>query len=139
MALRLKLRQGERLLVNGAVLEMGPRHGEIIIHNMANCLRGHELLQEEEATTPVRRVHFQIQMMIVDPENGDTYRERFEELLGQLEQALTNREMLERLAEVRAEVRDGRPYRGLALLRAVRRYEDVLLASPRPAPAGVAV
>jgi flagellar biosynthesis regulator FlbT len=47
MPLHLKLRRGERLLVNGAVLEVGPRYGEILVHNHTNCLREGDLLQEE--------------------------------------------------------------------------------------------
>lgn len=129
MPLHLKLRRGEKLLVNGAVLEIGQRHGELVIHNHINCLRGSDLLQQEDATTPTRRVYFQVQMMIVDPEARELYQARFEELLGQLERALVNPEILDRLAKVRAEVAGGRYYRGLALLRAVLKYEDMLFAA----------
>jgi flagellar protein FlbT len=131
MPLHLKLRRGEKLLVNGAVLEIGQRHGELVIHNHINCLRGSDLLQQEDATTPTRRVYFQVQMMIVDPEGREHYARRFEELMDQLENALLNGEILERLTKVRVEVAEGRYYRGLALLRAVLKYEDMLFAAAR--------
>jgi flagellar protein FlbT len=131
MPLHLKLRRGEKLLVNGAVLEIGQRHGELVIHNHINCLRGSDLLQQEDATTPTRRVYFQVQMMIVDPESRDAYQARFEELMDQLEQALLNGQILERLAQVRVEVAAGRYYRGLALLRAVLKYEDMLFSAAK--------
>jgi flagellar protein FlbT len=128
MPLHLKLRRGERLLVNGAVLEIGSRYGELVVHNHSNCLREGDLLREEDASTPTRRVYFQVQMMIVDPNGSDAYRARFDELTGQLEQALMNPEILERLGRVRAEVSAGRYYQGLALLRAVIKYEDLLFS-----------
>ncbi len=131
MPLHLKLRRGERLLVNGAVLEVGPRYGEILVHNHTNCLREGDLLQEAEASTPTRRVYFQVQMMIVDPSGRSGYRARFAELTEQLERALLNPQILERLGQVRAEVAADRPYRALALLRAVLKYEDMLLSRTR--------
>jgi flagellar protein FlbT len=131
MPLHLKLRRGERLLVNGAVLEIGPRYGEILVHNHTNCLRESDLLQEDQATTPTRRVYFQVQMMIVDPDGRSRYRARFAELADQLERALMNPEILERLAQVRAEVAADRHYRALALLRAVLKYEDMLFSRAR--------
>jgi flagellar protein FlbT len=131
MPLHLKLRRGERLLVNGAVLEVGSRHGELLVHNHTNCLREGDLLHQEQATTPTRRVYFQVQMMIVDPDGRSGYRARFAELTVQLERALMNPQILERLAQVRAEVAADRHYRALALLRAVLKYEDMLLSRAR--------
>jgi flagellar protein FlbT len=138
MPLHLKLRRGERLVVNGAVLEMGARRGEILIHNQTDCLREADLLRPDEVSTPARRVHFEVQMMIVDPAARAHHTARFHALVGQLEQALGSEAMRDRLDLVRREVACGRPYRALALLRAIRRYEDVLLSAARLRAAEVA-
>jgi flagellar biosynthesis repressor protein FlbT len=129
MALHLKLRRGEKLLLNGALLEMGGRYGEVLIHNQSHCLRDSEILREAEVTTPTRHVYFQVQMMIVDPANAPIYRERFAVLVDQLLQAFKKPEIARRLEEVRIQVAQGQVYRALALLRAVLSYEDMLLAA----------
>jgi flagellar protein FlbT len=131
MPLHLKLRRGEKLLINGAVLEIGQRYGEVIVHNQSNCLRGSDLLTEEEASTPTRRVYFAVQMMIVDPPQAVAHRQRFHQLCDQLCSAFVNADILARLAQVRVEVDKGEAYRALALLRAVLRYEAMILSRGR--------
>ncbi|MGR3541865.1 MAG: flagellar biosynthesis repressor FlbT [Hasllibacter sp.] len=61
----LKLAPGERLLVNGAVLENGPRRAQVRIRSQdARILRMKDAQHPDEATTPVRRACLVAQMAL---------------------------------------------------------------------------
>lgn len=72
----LKLAPGERLLVNGAVLENGPRRAQVRIRSQdARILRMKDAQHPDEATTPVRRACLVAQMALsgdLDPADAAT-------------------------------------------------------------------
>ena len=49
MPLRLKLPHGDRIIVNGAVLENGSEATMLVFHNHADILRRKEIMQEADA------------------------------------------------------------------------------------------
>ena len=131
MPLHLKLRRGERLLVNGAVIEIGSRLGEIVVHNQSHCLREAELMAEADATTPTRRLYFRVQGLIVEPHAGDQHRSAADAMIGELEEVFSNAETLARLRRVREAIAQGDAYAALSLLRAILKYEDMLLSAAK--------
>lgn len=61
----LKLGPRERVLINGVVVENGDRRGRIhILSPDANILRLKDAIHPDEATTPVRRVCYIIQLIL---------------------------------------------------------------------------
>jgi flagellar biosynthesis regulator FlbT len=68
-------------------------------------------------------------MMIVEPHHAERHRARFRTLVDQLQDVFKKPEIAERLVQIRELVEAGQPYRALALLRAVLKYEDVLLSA----------
>ena len=61
MPLKLDLKCGEKMIVNGAVLENVGPNAKILIHNLATVLREKEILTQEDAATPASRVYFSLQ------------------------------------------------------------------------------
>lgn len=61
MPLKLDLKCGEKMIVNGAVLENVGPNAKILIHNLATVLREKEILTQEDAATPASRVYFALQ------------------------------------------------------------------------------
>jgi flagellar protein FlbT len=71
MALRISLRDGEKMIVNGAIMRSVGRT-DICIENAASILRGRDLMTPEEANTPARRLYFACMMAYVEQgEPGD--------------------------------------------------------------------
>ena len=70
----LKLAPGERILINGAVIENGDRRSRLSIKTPnANILRLKDAIHPEEACTPVRRVCYVAQLVLsgdADPAEG---------------------------------------------------------------------
>jgi flagellar protein FlbT len=75
MPLSLRLKPGERLIVNGAVLRNGsPRAIELELLNHVTTLHERDLMLPEEAETPLQRLYFTVQMMHLEPEQELVHR-----------------------------------------------------------------
>ena len=65
----LNLRARERIFVNGAVLKVDRKVSLELLNDATFLLEAH-VLQAEQATTPVRRLYFIAQAMLIDPTNA---------------------------------------------------------------------
>jgi len=75
MPLSIRLKPGERLIVNGAVLRNGsPRAIEVELLNHVTTLHERDLMLPEEAKTPLHRLYYTVQMMHLEPEAHDVHR-----------------------------------------------------------------
>ena len=82
MPLKIELKPGEKFIVNGAVMVAGRSGASLALRNKAVLLRGRDVMQEEEATTPARRLYFTLMLMYIDPDNRASHAERFAGYLG---------------------------------------------------------
>ena len=86
--LRITLRDGEKAIVNGAVLRAVGRI-QIAVENQVSILRGREVMQPEEATTPARQLYFAAMLAYIDPANRDQHQDNVVALIGNLVATLT--------------------------------------------------
>jgi len=107
MPLRLVLRPGETLVINGAVLSAGDRAAILYLHNEATFLRGREVLRQEEVDGPERALYFAIQERYLGSASPDRVGECLADLLQR------RPELGPELAEIAHLVREGRHYRAL--------------------------
>lgn len=77
MALKVSLKPGEQFVVNGAVICNGDRRTNLILQNKVSLLREKDIMQEDEASTPVRRIYFVIMLMYLDQGNYQQYYDEF--------------------------------------------------------------
>ncbi|MBK1634760.1 flagellar biosynthesis repressor FlbT [Rhodovulum adriaticum] len=125
----LKLGPGERVLVNGAVVENGDRRARLsILTPNANILRLRDAIHPEEVTTPVRRVCYIAQLVLSGDAPPDRARPQLLRGIEQLSQALTDPDSHLRLATASRAVLDGQYYQALKALRALLPREERLLA-----------
>lgn len=73
--LRISLRDGEKVVVNGAVLKAVGRT-DLIVENQVSVLRGREVMKPEEATTPARQLYFHTIMAYIDPARSEDHQAR---------------------------------------------------------------
>jgi flagellar protein FlbT len=124
----LKLGPGERVMVNGVVVENGPRRSRLnILTPDANVLRLRDAIHPEEATTPVRRVCYIAQLALAG--EAETPEARRQLLLGieQLSQVFQDADSRDRLGEATGHVREARFYQALKALRSLLPREDRLM------------
>jgi flagellar protein FlbT len=80
MPLKVVLRPGEKMIVNGAVLGAGDRAATLFLHNQAQFLRGREMLTPERATTTLGCFQLAIQSLyLADPDAAPAARQALAE------------------------------------------------------------
>lgn len=85
MALKIVLKPGERVVINGALVRHTGRHTvELQVDTHARVLRGSALMSEDDASSPARRLYFAAQLAYVDEARLSLHQQaflaRFEEL-----------------------------------------------------------
>lgn len=128
--LKISLRDGEKMVVNGAVLRA---HGRttLWLESDAAILRGREVMKPDEADTPARRLYFACMMAYLDPEHLSQHQQDIVMLLGDLIGAIESPVAKAACATFAKEVARGNFYRALAECRTLIDHESRLLA---PAP-----
>ena len=57
----IEIKSGDKLIINGAVIENTGSNTKLLIHNQASILRQKEVMSEEDSITPAARVYFALQ------------------------------------------------------------------------------
>ncbi len=73
MALKITLKPGERVIIGGAVITNAASTANLVIENPVPLLRQKDIISEEQADTPCKRVYLVIQLMYVDGANLSTH------------------------------------------------------------------
>ena len=87
MALKITLKPQERIIIGGAVITNGNTKCDLNIENKVPLLRGKNILKEEDANSPARRIYFVIQLMYIDEENLAVHHKAYWDLVSDFIQA----------------------------------------------------
>lgn len=128
MALKLCLRPGERVAVNGAVIVNGDRRAALIIENRAQIVRERDILQPGSADTPAKRLYLPILMMHLEPSRRADRFAEYERRLTEFAGAVSDREILRLCLKLAAAVANADYYRAMATCRRLIAYEKSRLA-----------
>lgn len=115
MPLKLVLRPGEKLIVNGAVLGVGDHPVSLFFYNKVNFLRGREILKEENCDTIEKKLYFIIQLIYIFPEDAELNLIKFGIILEEARLAQPTESAL--FDEVHTLVQSGNYYRALKICR----------------------
>ncbi len=122
MTLRISLRDGEKMIVNGAVMRASGRV-ELMIENHVALLRGREVMQVEEANTPARRLYFTCMMAYIDESGRSDHQQGVVGLLGDLMGVFRTDEARMACLEFARLAALGDYYRALGVCRQLMTYE----------------
>ena len=87
MALKITLKPQERMIIGGAVITNGNTKCDLNIENKVPLLREKNILKEEDANSPGRRIYFVIQLMYIDQENLTVHHKAYWDLVTDFIQA----------------------------------------------------
>lgn len=129
MSLKIDLKPGEKFIVNGAVLKAGRRRVSLMLENEAVLLRSKDIMQQEEANTPARRIYFTIMLLYI---HGDApkLKAQFDAFLDDFIQVTTLREIRSALFEIQRDVEHGRLYHAMKTCKWLIDVENQLLTIP---------
>ncbi|EIZ78746.1 flagellar biosynthesis repressor FlbT [Novosphingobium sp. Rr 2-17] len=126
MSLRISLRDGEPMIINGALLRSVGRT-DLSIENSVTVLRGREVMAPEEATTPARRLYYACMLAYIDPAGAAVHHPEIIDYVSALIDALESHEAKAVCAAFARKVACGDFYRALADCRTLITYEAVAL------------
>lgn len=128
--MRISLRGGERIYVNGAVLRVD-RKVVLDLENDVTFLLQGQVMQANEATTAMRQLYFIVQLMLMDPADTDAAAALYRVHHAALVAACESREMLEGLGAADQLVGASRYYDALKRIRALFPVEQAILTGIR--------
>ena len=131
MTLRISLRDGEQMIVNGAVLRAIGRT-DLCVENTVALLRGREVMSPDDAVTPARRLYYACMIAYIDPQGATAHHDAIVRYLHDLIGALEAHEAKAACASFARKVAMGDFYRALADCRALIDYETAALGRTAP-------
>ena len=124
--MKISLRAGELIYINGAVLRMDRKVSVELVNDVMFLLEG-QVMQAADATTALRQLYFMVQLMLMNPTDvGDAsalYLQHHAAICAVSE----NRELLEGLAAIDELVGANRYYEALKRIRALFPVEQAIL------------
>lgn len=124
MPLKIELKPYEKVFINGAVVANGPDRTQLTLLNDAALLREKDILTEERADTPCKRLYLAIQLMYIDPLDTRRYLEAYAaQAQALLDAAPSTAPYLE---NIQTELVAGRLYPALKAARKLIDYEEEL-------------
>lgn len=127
MTLRISLRDGEKVVVNGAVLRAVGRT-EICVESPAAILRGREIMAPGDADTPAKQLYFHTMMAYIDADNTAAHQDRIVESLSKVTALLPTAEASSAAIGYARHAAGMDYYRALADCRVLMRLEAEALA-----------
>ena len=128
MPLKLTLKPDEQVVINGAVLTNGGSKTTVTVENPAVILRDRDILQQEEANTPAKRIYFCVQLAYLDSTNVEQYLNNVNQLIGEFVAALPNAEVAKIMLPMGAELASGQFFKALKRCKRLIAYEEKRLS-----------
>jgi flagellar protein FlbT len=125
--MRLGLRAGERLYINGAVIRVDRKVAIELLNDVSFLLEAH-VMQPEETTTPLRQLYFAVQMILMDSAGGGHARRLADQLMASLNRTLENGDILAGLATTATQLGNNRVFDALKTIRGLFPTEARVLA-----------
>lgn len=132
--LKVSLRPGERIFVNGAVMRVDRKTSLELMNDVTFLLESH-VMQAADAKTPLRQLYFLVQMMLIDPADAVSAHDAFNRTYPLLLAAFSNATVRDGLMDVADLVARARPFDALKCLRSLIPIEDMIIAGKTFIPA----
>ena len=125
--MRVSLRAGEKLYLNGAVICADRKVSLELLNDVTFLLESH-VLQASQATSPLRQLYFAVQLILMEPSQAPTTRVTAIKMFSAFETAMNGYEIAGLVQNVRALFEGGRLIETLKALRSLFPIEEQLAA-----------
>lgn len=120
--LKITLRAGERLFVNGGVLRVDRKVSIELMNDVIFLLEQH-VMKPEDTTTPFKQLYFMIQMMLIDPALHMKARTMARESVANLLGNISDRILRQGLIDTADLLDNDRPFEALKKVRSLLPHE----------------
>lgn len=128
MALKLSLKPDEKIVINGTVIANGDRRATLIVHNKASILREKDIMQEDEAVTPAKRIYFAVMLMYMENSKINKYHDEFALRMTEFMNAISTPEAVELCIIMSREVMNNNYYKALMAGKKLVAFETTRLS-----------
>ena len=135
MSLKISLKPHERLIIGGAVVRNGDSRAELLVENTVPILREKDIMREEDADSPCKRIYFTIQLMYVDEKNLVKYHDAYWKLVRDVIEAAPSTLML--IDQISEHILTGRYYQALKAAQKLIEYEQEVIRNVNTADRGI--
>ena len=125
MALKISLKANEKIILGGAVIKNGAHPSVFFVENNVLVLREKDIITEELADTPCKRIYYTVQLMYLDEKNLAQYHAAYWRQIGELTD--TVRTMLPFSVEIGEHILACEYYKALKITKKMIAYEKELL------------
>ena len=126
MALKITLKAGEKMILGGAVITNGSSLScDLVIENKVPLLRQKDILSEEKADSPCRRIYYAIQLMYIDEDNLSVYHKLYWGLVKDVIHAAPSTVVL--IDSISEHILQRRYYQALKLTKRLIEYEQEVI------------
>jgi flagellar protein FlbT len=129
-SLRISLKAGERIFINGAVLRVDRKVSLEFMNDVTFLLENH-VMQPEKATSPLRQLYFIVQMMLINPAGVEQSMVMFRKSIVMLLTCFTDEEVLSELKHIDGMVVQGKAFESLKAIRALYPTEEKIMNTPQ--------
>jgi flagellar protein FlbT len=127
--MKLSLRAGEKVYVNGAVLRVDRKVSIEFMNDVSFLLESH-VIQADQTTTPLRQLYFAAQIMLINPAVKEEANRTFKRMLASLLATFENRQMLKELKLIDEMMCNERVFDALKAIRLLYALEAQILFGP---------
>jgi flagellar protein FlbT len=121
--LKITLRAGERIFVNGAVLKVDRKVSIELMNDVIFLLEQH-VMKPEDTTSPLRQLYFMIQMMLMDPALHMKARMMAKDSVANLLASIRNNQVRQGLLDASELLDADRPFEALKKVRTLLPLES---------------
>ncbi|KZL17762.1 flagellum biosynthesis repressor protein FlbT [Pseudovibrio axinellae] len=114
--MRLHLKAGEKIFINGAVLSFEQKTSVNLLNDASFLLEAY-VMQPEDTKTPLRQLYFYIQSALIDPKAETDSLQRALLMMASIRKAVENSEILEGLETVEGKINQRRYFDSLRILK----------------------
>jgi len=124
--LKITLRAGERIFINGGVLKVDRKVSIELMNDVIFLLEQH-VMKPDDTTTPLRQLYFMIQMILMDPALHLKARTMAKESVSSLA-SISERQIVHGLMEINELLDADRPFEALKKVRTLLPLEAATTA-----------
>jgi flagellar protein FlbT len=126
VALVIDLKPGEKILIGEAVITNDSQRTRLHISGDAPIMREKDVMKEEHADTPCKRIYFLIQCMYL-ARNPVEYHKKYFEMVQEVQHAVPRLSIV--FLDINERIMDGHYYKAMKLARDLIKFEEELLTN----------
>jgi flagellar protein FlbT len=110
------------MIIGGAVITNGNNNSDLVIGNNIPILREKDIMSEEDANTPCRRIYFVIQLMYIDDKNLVSHHNTYWKLVSDVVDAAPSTILF--INQISEHILNGQYYKALKVAHKLMDYEQ---------------